>query len=278
LGLELGEQLRELERAILRQDPALSAAAAKPSSSIIAVSERPSGLALLLPLAEALARGPTARELVLAQIVKPAEIGDATKTLEQARHDLRERGIAVRVAAFSSSSPGEDVVRLATLQNADLLLVSSAGDPLSGKFASVFAEATCDVAAVVEWPWDGEGGPIVVPFGAFEHDWAALELGAWAATTLDRPLRLIGAADERSGERDASRLLADASLIVQHTTGVVAEPLLGRPGKERIAELAQDGARRDSERLGLRSWPLLRHRSCSYDAGCGRAGSRLRRP
>jgi DNA-binding SARP family transcriptional activator len=241
LGLELGEQLRELELAILRQDPALSVtAAAKPSSSIIAVSEQPSGLALLLPLAEALARGPTARELVLVQVVQRAEIAAATRTLEQARHDLRGRGVAVRVAAFSSSSPEEDVVRLTTLQNADLLLVASAGDPLSGKFAGVFTEATCDVAAVVEWREEAKGGPIVVPFGAFEHDWAALELGAWAATALDRPLHLIGAADERSGERDASRLLADASLIVQHTTGVVAEPLLGRPGKDGVAELAQD--------------------------------------
>jgi DNA-binding SARP family transcriptional activator len=241
LGLELGEQLRELELAILRQDPALSVtAAAKPSSSIIAVSEQPSGLALLLPLAEALARGPTARELVLVQVVQRAEIAAATRTLEQARHDLRGRGVAVRVAAFSSSSPEEDVVRLTTLQNADLLLVASAGDPLSGKFAGVFTEATCDIAAVVEWREEAKGGPIVVPFGAFEHDWAALELGAWAATALDRPLHLIGAADERSGERDASRLLADASLIVQHTTGVVAEPLLGRPGKDGVAELAQD--------------------------------------
>jgi DNA-binding SARP family transcriptional activator len=241
LGLELGEQLRELELAILRQDPALSVtAAAKPSSSIIAVSEQPSGLALLLPLAEALARGPTARELVLVQVVQRPEIAAATRTLEQARHDLRGRGVAVRVAAFSSSSPEEDVVRLTTLQNADLLLVASAGDPLSGKFAGVFTEATCDVAAVVEWREEAKGGPIVVPFGAFEHDWAALELGAWAATALDRPLHLIGAADERSGERDASRLLADASLIVQHTTGVVAEPLLGRPGKDGVAELAQD--------------------------------------
>jgi hypothetical protein len=62
----------------------------------------------------------------------------------------------------------------------------------------------------------------------------------WAATVLDRPLHLIGAANERSGDRDASRLLADASLIVQHTTRVVAEPLLGRPGKAGVAELAQN--------------------------------------
>ena len=240
LGLEPGEQLRELELAILRQDPALSVtAAAGPSSSIVAVSERPAGLALLLPLAEALARGPTERELILAQIVQPAEIPSATRTLDEARRDLRARGTAVRVAAFSSSSPAEDVVRLTTLQDADLLLLATEGDPLVGMFAVVFAEAACDVAAMVEWRLEPVAGPIVVPFGAFEHDWAALELGAWAATVLDRPLRLIGAADGGPGDRDASRLLADASLIVQHTTGVVAEPVLGRPGQHGVAELAQ---------------------------------------
>jgi DNA-binding SARP family transcriptional activator len=242
LGLELGEQLRELERAILRQDPALSVTAARLSGSIVAVSERPAGLALLLPLAEALSRGPTKRELVLAQIVQPAEIASATRTLDETRRDLRARGAAVRVAAFSSSSPAEDVVRLTTLQDADLLLLSTEGDPLVGMFAGVFAEAACDVAAMVESGREPGDGPIVVPFGAFEHDWAALELGAWVATALDRPLRLIGAADGGPGDRDASRLLADASLIVQHTTGVVAEPLLGPSGKDGVFEVAH-GAR-----------------------------------
>ena len=242
LGLELGEQLRELELAILRQDPALSVtAAARPSSSIVAVSERPAGLALLLPLAEALARGPTERELVLAQIVQPAEIASATRTLDEARHDLRGRGVAVRVAAFSSSSPAEDVVRLDDAPGCRLAVaLDRRRSPQSACSPVCSPRPTCDVAAMVEWPWDAEAGPIVVPFGAFEHDWAALELGAWAATVLDRPLRLIGAADEGPGDRDASRLLADASLIVQHTTGVVAEPLLGRPGQDGVSELAQD--------------------------------------
>ncbi len=74
--------------------------------------------------------------------------------------------------------------------------------------------------------------------GAFEHDWAALELGAWLASALARPLRLIGAADGRPERGDASRLLADASLIVQHTSGIVAEPLLGPSGREGLAALA----------------------------------------
>jgi hypothetical protein len=130
-------------------------------------------------------------------------------------------------------------VRLVEKQQADLLLLSSAGDPLGGPFAAAFADATCDVAALVEQGGAPGSGPIVVPFGAFQHDWAALELGVWIAAVLHRPLRLIGAADEVPDGRDASRMLADASLIVQHTAGIVAEPLLGRPGREGIATLAE---------------------------------------
>jgi hypothetical protein len=82
-------------------------------------------------------------------------------------------------------------------------------------------------------------GPVLVPFGAGWHDWAALELGAWAARATDAPLRLIGAAsDQREDGRDASRLLADASLIVQKTAGVMAEPLLAPPGRKGITALA----------------------------------------
>jgi hypothetical protein len=52
-------------------------------------------------------------------------------------------------------------------------------------------------------------------------------------------LRLIGAMDPGARGRDASRLLADASLIVQHTTGVFAEPLLGPPGRAGMVALAE---------------------------------------
>ena len=41
-------------------------------------------------------------------------------------------------------------------------------------------------------------------------------------------------ADGRDDGRDASRLLADASLIVQRTAGVVAEPLLAAPGRRGV--------------------------------------------
>ena len=51
----------------------------------------------------------------------------------------------------------------------------------------------------------------------------------------------MGAADRRRRGRDASRLLADASLIVQRTAGIVAEPVLTGSGRAGVAEAA-DGA------------------------------------
>jgi hypothetical protein len=194
---------------------------------------------MLVPLAEALCDGPVRRQLVLARIVPPAELSPAAAALAEVGRELAGRGATARVAAFSSPSPGEDVVRLVDQQDADLLLLSFDGDPLGGHLAPVFDRATCDVASLVESGGPLPEGPIVVPFGAFEHDWAALELGAWAAAALDRPLRLMGAADEVPGGRDPSRMLADASLIVQHTTGIFAEPLLGRPGPDALRVLAE---------------------------------------
>jgi DNA-binding SARP family transcriptional activator len=241
LGLEPGPELRELERAILRQDPALSAPVRLQEEAVRCILAVPASasLAALLSLAEALATGPIPRELVLARVVPADELAAISAELEETRRELAGRGGRVRVAAFSSASPGDDVVRLAGQQDADLLLLSSEGDPLDGPFSAAFDRATCDVAALVERGGAPGDGPIVVPFGAFEHDWAALELGAWAATALERSLKLVGATDETPGGRDASRLLADASLIVQHTAGVVAEPLLGRPGREGVAVLAE---------------------------------------
>jgi len=85
-------------------------------------------------------------------------------------------------------------------------------------------------------------GPVLVPFGGAWHDWAALEFGAWFARATDAPLRLIGAVTDGGGEgNNASRLLADASLIVQRTAGIVAEPLLAPPGRSGVLALA-DGA------------------------------------
>ncbi len=78
-----------------------------------------------------------------------------------------------------------------------------------------------------------------MPFGGGTHDWAAVELGAWLARALGRPLRLAGASTGASG-RDASRLLASASLAVQRGLGVAAEPLIVDPAPAALVEAAGD--------------------------------------
>ena len=240
LGLEPGPALRELESAILRQDPELVVPATASAASIVALSEHRDALEAVVSLAASLALRPQRRDLVVAEIVPPADLAASTERLGEVRRGLADRGVTSRVAAFTSKAAAADVVRLGVQQDADVLLLATRGDPLAGSFAAVFADATCDVATLVEEGGCVRDGPVVVPFGAFDHDWAALELGAWAATALERPLHLIGAADPDSRARDASRLLADASLVVQHTTGVVAEPRLGAPGVEGLRAQAAD--------------------------------------
>jgi hypothetical protein len=102
----------------------------------------------------------------------------------------------------------------------------------------VISEAPCDVALLaVQNGGHSSAGAVLVPFGAAHHDWAALELGAWIARAHGAPLQLVG---NVSGEgRDASRLLADASLIVQRTVGVAAEPVLAEPGTEGLLAAAE---------------------------------------
>ena len=67
-------------------------------------------------------------------------------------------------------------------------------------------------------------GPIVVPFGALEHDWSALEVGAWIAAALGANLTLLGTRGRSDdGARDSSRLLSEASLLVQQFLDISAD-------------------------------------------------------
>jgi DNA-binding SARP family transcriptional activator len=239
LGLEPGDELRRLEQAILRQDPELEAPQRPrppPSRTERALLVFPrEALDALLPLATALADVTPPRELILARVVAAADIGTASRALAERAEALHGKGVAARTAAFSSPTPGEDVARLAARQDVDLLLMDAGDAPLEGEAAAVLEQAPCDVALLVQAGGPLRPGPVVVPFGAAHHDWAALELGTAVAAALGAPLRLVGAAfDHRADGRDASRLLADASLIVQRRAGVVAEPLLADPGREGV--------------------------------------------
>jgi DNA-binding SARP family transcriptional activator len=246
LGLEPGEELRRLEQAILQQDPELEApqrprrAPPQTDRSLLVFPRAAAALDSLLRLAAVLAGAKPPRELIVARVVAAAEVGAEASALALRAEALRDDGIAARTAAFSSPTPGEDVARLAARQDVDLLLVDAGAAPLEGDAGAVLEHAPCDVALLVDAGGPLRPGPVVVPFGAAHHDWAALELGTAVASATGAPLRLIGAAsDGRADGRDASRLLADASLIIQRRAGVVAEPLLARPGREGVFALAQ---------------------------------------
>src|SRR5690348_13644824 len=112
------------------------------------------------------------------------------------------------------------------------------GEPL----ATLLLRTPCDVGLLSKGTRTADG-PVVTPFGGAEHDWSAIELAAWLASSLGTTLRLLGTeADPTLERRDASRLLARASLLVQQVVGIVTEPVLIRPADEGVVEAAADVA------------------------------------
>ena len=237
LGIEPSPALQELERAILRQDPELRLAA--PARSILVAPQAGRPLDPLLALAEPLARRPP-KELILTRLVDlAADLGAATVDVDERRAALLAKGVPARAAALVSASPADDLVRIAAEQDVDLVLVDGSGGGAAPTRCSrgCSTSAPCDVAIVV----GGEErvGPVLVPFVGAEHDWAAVELAAWLAGALDVRLLLAGPREGPAG-RDASRLLANASLAVQRTLGVTAEPLLLEPGPAALLAAADE--------------------------------------
>jgi DNA-binding SARP family transcriptional activator len=248
LGIEPGPALHELEQAILRQDQSLApqdaTAAAPPRSggdrlrTLLVAPLGAAGPEGLIALAERLARQPP-REIVLAETVTDgSELARVSRRLHESREALKKDGLEARAAAFTSVTAGADLARLAVEQDIDLLLADAPEHLLEdGRLLTLLERAPCDVAVLV-----GRGefrGPVVVPFAGAAHDWTAVEIGAWLARNSGEPLRLAGASTSPEG-RDASRLLASASLAVQHALGVPAEPLLVDPEPEALVSAAED--------------------------------------
>ena len=237
-GIEPGPALRQLERQILEQDPSLevqSAATRAPARTeehrrtVLAVPGDDTTIATLVELAQPLANLPGS-ELIVARVVgDELALGAASDSLQAAR---RQGQSAIRVAPFVSVDPPADLVRLATAYDAAIVLLDAPPEivamELPQDVVTLLEQSPADVAIASGTPVDwGDGVGIFVPFGGAEHDWAALEFSAWLASAVRAPLRLAGSrADPNRGQRDASRLLANASLAVQRLAGVVAEPLL----------------------------------------------------
>jgi DNA-binding SARP family transcriptional activator len=232
LGIEPGPMLRELQQAVLHQDPSLDRPQPAPERSILVAPQDERRFSELVAAAEPLARSPR-RELILARLVAAdADLTAAAAMSNEQRDALLARGVAARAVTFTSSAPGEDLVRIAAEQDVDLLLVDGSpalDDPV---LEAVLARAPCDVAIHIGRDEPARKGPVLVLFAGGDHDWSAVEVGAWIAGAQGLPLRLAGPAEGL--ERDASRALASASLAVQRVLRVAAEPVLLTPAPEDV--------------------------------------------
>ena len=131
LGIAPSPMLQELEGAILRQDRSLDLAPTRiRQRSILAGAVGDQPLAAVLAVAAPLARDP-ARELIVARLIAGREeLGAAAVALAQECERLVADGVVARPAVFTSGSPGADLARLASEQDADLVLVPSDGGSL----------------------------------------------------------------------------------------------------------------------------------------------------
>jgi Kef-type K+ transport system membrane component KefB len=233
-----------------------------PVRSILVAPQDGRNLDALVELAEPLAKTTPPRELILAQIVVPKrfvtgtmldaeDVATTAQDLNARRARLIEQGIAARSVAFTATAPGQAIVRLASQQEVDLVMLDGRRPLLGegvprGDVGVVLDKAPCDVAVLVErsaLPMVDQQHPVMVPFGGGDHDWAALELAAWIASTKKAPLKLLGASGDGDGQGDASRLLGSASLVVQQLAGIATEPVL--------VDLRGDGLLKAAQVAGL---------------------------
>jgi DNA-binding SARP family transcriptional activator len=253
LGIDPSPALQSLEKSILDHDSSLDLSVSsgerlpelsEPRRVVLVAVLDGSRLHMMLDLGAALVRDGRF-ELVIARLVRDqGELAAETARLNDGVAALEKRGVTARAAAFTSQRPGEDLVRLSSEQDVVLLIVDPpqafVRDGLPDTdVARVLSHAPCDVALLV-----GAGGlaagPVVVPFGGTEHDWAAIELGAWYARGRGLPLRLIGAdAFPDAGKRDASLLLFHASVAIQRAVGIATDPVLAAPGGEGMLSAAE---------------------------------------
>ena len=253
LGIDPSPALHDLERAILRQDPSLDVGAPTPArvhggaerSILVAITDE-ARIESLLAVAELLVRYPP-RVMILARLVSDAsELRSVSVWLEEHRSALEARSVVSRAASFTVTAPGAELARIATELDVDLLLADAPDELLAEgapneQLTAVLENAPCDVALLVPREASPVHGPVLVPFGGAEHDWAAVELGAWFARAAGAPLLLAGAAAvPEQGKRDASRLLSHGALAVQRVLGISAEPLLTPPGEEGMLAASRD--------------------------------------
>ena len=256
-GTKIEDELAGAAVVAAREHPGLPVA----ERSILVASHTDAALERLIELAEPLARSLPQRELILTRLVEPPrgagvrgglqtenlQLEQASRRIAQARERLAAEGVLARGVALSSSHPGADLAHVAEREPVDLVLTEGRrrliGESVPLGDVSVLLErAECDVAVLVareSAPVSlGPQSPVLVPFGGAEHDWAALELGSWLSSATGAPLKLLGAGGQSDDGKSVTRMLADAGLLVQQTTGIATEPLVIAGGREGIVSAA----------------------------------------
>lgn len=238
VGIEPGATLRELEQAILRQDPSLVGTTKAAARSLL-VLVHGDDLDRLAGLASRLAASPPREVILVSPVATADELASGAARLDERRSQLQADLTAVRSAAFVSGDPARDVLRLAAEQEADLLLLGAPESLLDDELLrGLLHRAPCDVGALV--PGRNVAGPVLVPFAGGVHDWTAVEIAAWAAKAAGVNIRLAGpSVDPSDRGRDASRLLASAALALQRSLGVTTEPLLVDPEPAGLVQAAE---------------------------------------
>jgi DNA-binding SARP family transcriptional activator len=238
-GIEPGRALRDAERAILQQDPALDLdrVAVEGTRAILVLPSCDAAFDELLAIARPLAGS---RELLLTRVV--ADEDELAAAAEAANAHRARLGGNARSAVFTSADPVGDAVGLGDSYGVDLVLTDSAkeigGEHVPEELAALFDRCPADVAVVCGGARVSDG--IFVPFGGGEHDWAALELAAWLAAAAREELVLVGTGpDRQSGRRDASRLLAHAAVAVQRLADVSTRPILAPPSPESLRDAVE---------------------------------------
>jgi Kef-type K+ transport system membrane component KefB len=249
LGAPVSEELDDARSRTIMQFPQL----VLPDKSILVAAQSDEGLRRLVPVGAKLAHAEPPRELIVARLVQPPEgaairgaigteamlLENTTREVEAIRDELVRDGVPARGVAFVSADPGGDVANVTEREQVDLVLIDGrrplrGGAVPRGEIQRVLEDAPSDVAVLVAredgavLPEPG-GGAIVVPFGGGDHDWAALELGAWLAAATEVPLRLCGAAREEDVPR-VQRLVDDAAALVRVYAGVETDCTVIRPG------------------------------------------------
>jgi DNA-binding SARP family transcriptional activator len=238
LGIEPGSAIRELERAILAQDPSLDLKAGvqvgrmQPSGPTLVLPRQEERMDELLAIAATLAKA-SRRELIVVRLL--TDSGDVSAAAARLGALSASFGVVARSASFTTDDLAREVARLETNYGVDLVLLDASADLAGGRVpdevAAILEHSAADVGVLAGSSVDpSRRGGVFVPFGGGVHDWAALELGAAFASASGLPLRLVGTkVDPGRNQRDASRLLADASLAVQRVVEVRADPVLADP-------------------------------------------------